>query len=341
MPARPSAREFLSSSQKLSAQHNELKEKVEKLELERNHLLERLKQAGQVVQEGVNIPISLISRRPYQSRRDKDPVAHAELVDSIQRYGFRGAIWVQRLADGSLRLIAGESRLDAAIEAGLQTIKVDIIDTDDVTAVKLSRAENVRRRNLNELDDTKELLYLLTLILQKPEEEVIKLLRQMKNAEEGKAKPLPPEDEQKIHQTFAEVAPDISWQSFVSVRLRLLNLPDDVMAVYNSGQLTYTKALAIAQVEDKKLRQQVLTNCVAEGWTVETLKSQIKRLQTHSKASSLPSHPMIDRLEKMEQQMQSITPKKVQKMTPEQRKELLAAIERMEKVLQSKKAELG
>lgn len=342
MAQRPSVREFLSSSQKLNNQTQELKDQVVALESERTQLLQQLEKAvgSQIVAEGIEVPIAQIKRRPYRSRREKDPIAHAELVDSIHNYGFRGAIWVQKLPDGSLRLIAGESRLDAAIDAGLEIVKVDVIDTDDVTAVKLSRIENVRRRNLNELDDTKELLYLLTLMLDMQEEEVIKLLRQMKNATEGNAALIDSHQEQVIHQAFAEVAPDISWQSFVSVRLRLLNLPEDVMAIYNSGKLSYTKALAIAQVEKEDLREQLLEASVSNVWTIETLTTHIKALKSGSTPPKQANHPVIARLEKMEDQIQGISSKKVGKMSTEQKQELLTAIERMEKVLQGKKAEL-
>lgn len=73
-------------------------------------------------------------------------------------------------------MIAGETRLDAAIATGLTEIPADIAEVDDITAVKLSRVENVRRRNLNVIDDTEELLYLLTLVLQQSREQVKKLL---------------------------------------------------------------------------------------------------------------------------------------------------------------------
>ncbi|MBF2026988.1 MAG: ParB N-terminal domain-containing protein [Oscillatoriales cyanobacterium C42_A2020_001] len=345
MPTKPSAREFFSSSQKNLDAQLQLKQQIEALETERTQLLQKLEQAvgSQSVSEGIEVPIAQIKRRPYRSRREKDPVAHAELVESIRNYGFRGSIWVQRLADGSLRLIAGESRLDAAIAAGLESIKVDIVETDDITAVKLSRIENARRRNLNELDDTKELLYLLSLTLDMSEAEVVKLLYQMKNAVEGKAPPIPADKEQVIHAVFTDVAPDISWQSFISVRLRLLNLPEDVLAVYNSGQLAYTKALAIAQMNDDHLRKQLLELAVAEDWTLETLKAQIKQLQSNpirALSSQERSHPVVSRLEKMENQLKTITVQKVNKMSPDQQQRLLNAIERMEQLLQAKKMEL-
>ncbi len=344
--SKPSAREFFSSSQKTLDAQAELSKKIEALEADRAQLLQQLEQAvgSQAVSEGIEVPISRIKRRPYQSRREKDPVAHAELVASIRDYGFRGSIWVQRLSDSSLRLIAGESRLDAAIEAGLEKIKVDVVDTDDLTAVKLSRIENARRRNLNELDDAKEILYLLTLTLELSETEVIKLLYQMKNAVEGKAAPIPTHQEQAIQAVFAEVAPELSWQSFVSVRLRLLKLPEDVLAIYNTGQLAYTKALAIAQVEDETTRGQLLQLTAKEAWTVERLKSQIKQFQAKPEQDLSPqaqTHPVITRLEKIGTQIQAITPQKVKKMSPDQQQNLLTTIERMEHLLQAKKSELS
>ncbi len=334
-----SAKEFFSSSQTLLEKQSDLKNKIESLESERSQLLQQLEQAtGNRVEKGVEVPIALIKRRPYQSRREKDPVAHADLVHSIQTYGFRGAIWVQRLPDGTLRLIAGESRLDAAIAAGMETIPADVVETDDITAVKLSRIENARRCNLNELDDTKELLHLLTLQLELPEEEVIKLLYQMKNAEDGATSPIPEGQRRLIYNTFSEVAPDISWQSFVSVRLRLLNLPPDVLAEYNAGKLSYTKALAIAQIQDDEQRDELLALAVNGEWTIQEIKNQIRLIKTNQPQTK--QHPVIQQVQKIRTQIHGIRQEKVQKLSPEDRKVLLEEIKQAQKILQAKKSEI-
>jgi ParB family chromosome partitioning protein len=169
--SRPKVSSFLSTSSKALQTQQELTKAQERIaQLEQELDVERQRIQSQVATDSISrsiVAIESIQRRPYRSRRERDPEAFKELVHSIETYGFRGSIWVQKLPDGQLRLIAGETRLDAANAAGLIEIAVDIVETDDVTAVKLSRAENVRRRNLNELDDTEEILYLLMLTLKK------------------------------------------------------------------------------------------------------------------------------------------------------------------------------
>jgi len=334
---KPSVREFMSTSQKGFLVQEELKDKITALEAEKEELLKALQESGGKVIESREVEISLIKRRPYKSRREKDPQAHQELVESIRTYGFRGSIWVQRLKDGSLRLIAGESRLDAAIDAGLKKIPVDEIETDDITAVKLSRIENARRRNLNAYDDTKEILYLLTLALGLSEQGVVKLLYQMKNASEGKASAISPQQEQTIYEVFSDVAPDLSWQSFVTSRLRLLNLPKDVLAVYDKGKLAYTKALAIATVEDEEARRELLRVSIEEDLSLEAIRARIRS----SSAQQSTVHPAIQRIEKSINQIDSLTPKKISKMSHSDREELLKLITQMERKLQEKKNQLG
>jgi len=334
---KPSAREFMSTSQKGFLAQEELKEKISALEAEKEELFKTLQESGGKVVESREVEIALIKRRPYKSRREKDPQAHQELVHSIRTFGFRGSIWVQRLQDGTLRLIAGESRLDAAVDAGLKKIPVDEIETDDVTAVKLSRIENVRRRNLNVYDDTKEILYLLSLSLSLNESEVVKLLYQMKNAAEGKAPAISSEQEQTIYEVFSDVAPDLSLQSFVTSRLRLLNLPKDVLAVYDKGKLAYTKALAIATVENEDSRRELLRIAIDEELSLEAIKAKIR---SASDQQALP-HPVIQRLEKSINQIDALTPQKISKMSYGDREELLKAITRMEQKLQEKKNQLG
>jgi ParB family chromosome partitioning protein len=279
------------------------------------------------------VPISQIERRPYRSRRERDSEKFQLLVESIQTYGFRGSIWVQRLSDGRLRLIAGETRLDAAIVANLTEIPVDIIEVDDLTAVKLSRIENKRRQDLNELDDTEEILYLLSLALEKTREETISILYQLKNAAEKKAS-IDPTLRDRIEALFQEAAPELTVLSFVTTRLRLLNLPEEILAAYNAGSLTYTKAIELSRIADLELRQSILQKAIEEELTVSEIKSLIKP------AGSTVPRSVLGRIGKVRSQIEGISEKSVRKLSDEERGQLKQEIDSLEKLLRQKRKEI-
>lgn len=333
---RPSVSTFLSGSNRALQTQQELaeaREQITELEKELEAERQRIQSAlpDRIVSQST-VPIAQILRRPYRSRREKDPQAFEELVQSIKLYGFRGAIWVQRLSDGQLRLIAGETRLDAAIKVGLTEIAVDIVETDDVTAVKLSRTENVRRRNLNALDDTEEILYLLTLVLGQPRDKVISLLYRFKNATEGKSL-LDPEVRDKIESVFQEVAPELSVMTFVTSRLPLLNLPDDVLEAYSTGKLQYTKAVELGRIEDEVLRRELLSETLDQGLSLADLKARIR--------PAVSPRTFVDRMEKMRGQIEGINQKSVSKLSEQQRQQLKKTIKELEMLVQEKLKELG
>lgn len=332
---RPNVSTFLSGSnralqtqQELVAAKEQIAELEKEIEAERQQIQSVL--SGQKVSQA-SVPIAQILRRPYQSRREKDPQAFEALIQSIKLYGFRGAIWVQRLSNGQLRLIAGETRLDAAIEVGLTEIMVDIVKTDDITAVKLSRMENVRRRNLNALDDTEEILYLLTLVLKQQRDKVISLLYKFKNAIEGKSS-LDPEIQGKIESIFQEVAPELGVMTFVTSRLPLLNLPNDVLKAYTAGKLQYTKAVELGRVEDEALRQELLSETIEQELSLAELKARIR--------PATSPRTVADRMEKIRGQIKGINQKSVSKLSKEQRQQLKKTIEDLEILLQEKRKEI-
>ncbi len=332
--ARPSVSSLFSTSSKAKQTQEDLVEAQEKIsQLEQALIIERDRLKSTVDPSAISqasVPIDQILRRPYRSRRERDPKAFEELIHSIQTYGFRGAIWVQKLPNGDLRLIAGETRLDAAIAAGFTHITADIVTTDDVTAVKLSRIENVRRRDLNALDDTEELLYLLTLALELDRETIIKSLYRLKNALEGKSS-IDPQVQMRIEQIFEEVAPDLGITTFVTSRLPLLVLPTDVLEAYNSGKLQYTKAIELGRVESAELRQALLQETIEQNLSLSALKAKIRTPSSKS---------VVDRISKLRTQFEGVSEKAIRALSTEQREQLREEVVQLEALLKRKKKEI-
>lgn len=70
----------------------------------------------------------------------------------------------------------------------------------------------------------------------------------------------------------------MSWESFVTNRLPLLSLPEDILNELRSGQIAYTKAKAMARVKDEKSRKSLLKAAIANNWSLSEIKAQIKAL---------------------------------------------------------------
>jgi len=77
--------------------------------------------------------------RPWRDNPRKNDAAVAAVIDSIKRFGF-GAPIIARLADGEV--IAGHTRLKAAIKLGLPEVPVRYLDLDPADAHLLALADN-------------------------------------------------------------------------------------------------------------------------------------------------------------------------------------------------------
>ena len=97
------------------------------------------------------LPIGRVVRNPFQPRKQFDQESIGELASSIKEHGVIQPIVVREL-DGSYQIIAGERRWLAAQKSGLTTIPARIIDVIDKTACELALEENLKRKDLNDLE---------------------------------------------------------------------------------------------------------------------------------------------------------------------------------------------
>ncbi len=67
----------------------------------------------------------------------------------------------------------------------------------------------------------------------------------------------------------------MNWLSFTTKRLPLLNLPDEILMALREGKLEYTKAQALARVKDEEVRKQLLSEAIANNWSLSQIKEQI------------------------------------------------------------------
>jgi len=183
-------------------------------------------------QELAELPVDQIHANPRQPRRRFEPDAATGLASSVRAQGLLQPVVVRPRTEGGWELIAGERRWRAAKDAGLPSLPALIRTADDRDSLLLSLVENVAREQLSAVEEARAYAVLLDefgLSLGGVAERV------------GKAK------------------------STVSNRVRLLELPEDVLWMLARGELTERHARAVLAVPDREGQQKLAKRIVEQG----------------------------------------------------------------------------
>jgi ParB family chromosome partitioning protein len=226
------------------------------------------------------IRLDLIVIRPNQPRRYFDPEKMAQMVESIRTYGVIEPIVIRPIEESRYELVAGERRYRGAKEVGLKEIPVVILELNDQEALQLTLVENLIRDDLNPVEEARGVLDLIGLKLNVSSDEAQKLLYKMSNEIKGKVTQhvLGNEQGNEIMTIFQNLD-RFTWESFVSTRLPLLKLPEDVLEALSQGKIEYTKAIAIAKIKDDEARQELLRVAIAEGLSLKEIKKRVAEIK--------------------------------------------------------------
>ena len=190
---------------------------------------------GATESELAHLPLETIHPNPRQPRRRFEAEATTALADSIKAQGIVQPVLVRPRVAGGFELIAGERRWRAAQQAGTPTIPALIRKTDDRDTLLLGIVENVAREQLSPVEEARAYALLIDdfgLALGEIAERV------------GRSKPA------------------------VSNRMRLLELPDDILGMIERGELTDGHARAVLAVPDNDGRRRLAREIVTKGLTV-------------------------------------------------------------------------
>jgi ParB family chromosome partitioning protein len=185
--------------------------------------------------ELAELPVEAIHPNPRQPRRRFAPEATDGLAGSIKAQGLLQPIVVRPRLEGGYELIAGERRWRAARQAGVDTVPALIREADDRDSLLLALVENVAREQLSAVEEARAYAVLL--------------------------------DEFRL--TLGEVAERVGRSKpAVSNRLRLLELPDEVLWMLARGELTEGHARAVLGVRDQDGRRRLARRIAREGLSV-------------------------------------------------------------------------
>lgn len=202
------------------------------------------------------IEVDKISPNPFQPRETFKPESLAELKQSIAEKGLVQPVTVRRHGAG-YQLIAGERRLRAVRDLGMESIPAFLIDVEtDEELLELAIIENIHRENLN------------------PMELAASYKRLM--------------DECKL--TQEDVAVKVSRdRASVANFLRLLKLPRRIQESLQNNELTMGHARALLSLDSHEeqidLWRKIIKRSLSVRQVENLVRSQTKKSKPKSRAN--------------------------------------------------------
>ena len=193
--------------------------------------------------ELLELPVDAVHPNPKQPRKRFDSESGSGLAESVRREGVIQPLLVRPRTAGGYEIVAGERRWRAARDAGRVTVPAVVRDTDDRDTLLLGLIENVAREQLSPVEEARAYAVL--------------------------------QDEYGL--SLGEVADRVGRSKpTVSNRIRLLELPDDVLGMLERGQLTEGHARAVLAVPDHEGRRRLAREIVQKGLSVRAAEQRAK-----------------------------------------------------------------
>lgn len=192
--------------------------------------------------------VSEIEPKADQPRKYFDQEALEQLADSISKHGLLQPIIVRESAGGFYQIIAGERRWRASKMAGLLEVPVIIMEADALKAAEIAIIENIQRQDLNPYEEAtayQSLMVQYSLTQEQVAEKV------------GKSR------------------------SAVANTMRLLDLPEEVLEMLKTGDISAGHARALLGLKSKNdvidAAQKILTHSLSVRDT-EALVKKLNKL---------------------------------------------------------------
>jgi ParB family chromosome partitioning protein len=199
--------------------------------------------AGSGAAELRELSVELIKPNADQPRRSFDQAALQALADSVEERGVLQPVLVRPRAGGTFELVAGERRWRAAKLAGLDQVPALVQDRDDATSLEVALVENMAREDLNPVEEARAVAGLV---------EELGLTREAVGKKVGRSR----------------VA--------ISNLLRILDLPDEALALLENATLTEGHGRALLLAEDQTDRKRLARAAADGGWSVRVTEERAR-----------------------------------------------------------------
>jgi ParB family chromosome partitioning protein len=191
---------------------------------------EKPKDKPQEINKSNTVSISDLSRNPYQPRQHFSEQKLEELANSIKKNGVIQPIAVRQSKSdiNKYEIVAGERRWLAAQRAGLHEIPVNILELSDLESLEVAIVENIQRDDLSPIEEARGYKRL---------------------SDEFKY------DHENISKLMSKS------RSHISNTLRLLTLPEDVIAMLEEGSLTSGQARPLVGLANaSSIAEEIVSN---------------------------------------------------------------------------------
>ena len=196
--------------------------------------------------------VDLVAPNPGQPRKRFDEDALQALADSVKERGMVQPVLVRPRPGGTYELVAGERRWRAARLAGLETLPALVQQRDDVQSLEDALIENMAREDLNPIEAARAVAGLV---------EELGLTREDVGRRVGRSR----------------VA--------VSNLLRLLDLPEEALALVEDGSLTEGHGRALLLADDHADRRSIARAAVQGGWSVRVVEQRAREANAPARAA--------------------------------------------------------
>ena len=227
----------------------------------------------------LKLKISLIDPKRDQPRKYFDKEALEELSASIAENGLLQPILVREYGEGRYQIIAGERRFRASKLAGLTEIPAIVLERDDRKAAQIALIENIQREDLNPLEEA---------LGYKALAEEYDMTQEELSLKVGKSR------------------------SAIANMLRLLDLPDEILTLVASKELSAGHARTLLGVKDKDDMILLAQRTIEEDLSVRTLEEEVKKINKPKKPELEEEPlPIVDYFKDLEIRIQSHLGRKV------------------------------
>jgi ParB family chromosome partitioning protein len=182
-----------------------------------------------------HLPLELLGPNPDQPRRSFSEPELRGLAESIRTHGVLQPVLVRPLPGGRYELLAGERRWRAAQIAGLERIPAVLRPAAAEERLELAMIENMARQDLNPVESARACAALV---------EGFGLTKEEVGRRVGRSR----------------VA--------ISNLVRLLELPDEVLAMLEAGELSEGHGRALLQATDHHARRRIARDARDRGLSV-------------------------------------------------------------------------
>lgn len=191
----------------------------------------------------IYIPIEDILPNRFQPRLTFNEKELNELANSIIKYGVIQPIVVRSIGE-KYEIIAGERRYKASMIAGLKNIPAILMDTNDNTSAEIALLENLQRKNLTPIEESKAYKKLI---------------------DRGF--------------TQEDIATKLGVsQPMIANKIRLLNLPEEVQNALLYNQISERHARSLLALNNKDLQNNLLKRIITDKLTVKQTEDEINLL---------------------------------------------------------------